>query len=201
MRISRHILKNSFCLSEKHTDVLYAACKCRSDMSALFRKRFRLIICICVVFIKEHLSLFKDRKIIKVTLVFRNRLAKVRQKRRTNAAHIRRRRRGKFQNSVCALQNCVYKHIVHPRISIYFLHSTAYCKIFFNISYKTLIFLIDRVCKCRRKLCRLEIIVSVHSGNFFHHIVFNGNISCRTPCRRRHMHVVSVDLNIESKLL
>ena len=201
MCISRHILKNTFCFSEKHTDVFYAACKCRADMSALFRKRFCLIVRSCIIFIKEYLSLFKNSEVIKVTLVLYNCLAKIRKKRRTDAAHIRRRRCRKFQNAVCILENCIYKHIIHPRISVYFLHSAAYCKIFFDISHKTLIFLIDRVCKCCCKFCCLEIIVSIHSGNFFHHIVFDGNISCRTPCRRCHMHIFTVDLNVKSKLL
>ena len=170
-------------------------------MPALLRKRFCLIIYRCVIFIEKYLSLLKNGKIIIITLIFRNRLAQVREQGRTDISQFRRRRSGKPQYSVRVLKDRIYEHIVHPRIGVHFLHTAADREILLDISDKALILLVDRSGKGSRERCGVKVVISVHSGNFLHHIILDGDIACRTPCGCSHMHVVAVNLNLKPKFL
>ena len=199
MSIARHILENALCLSEKRIDVFYAARESRPDMSALLRKRFCLVVYRCIIFIEEHLSFLKNREVIEITLIFYNRFAQVRKQGRTDISQIRCRRSGKSQDTVRVLKDRIYKHIVHPRIRVHFLHAAADRQILLDTSDKVLIFLVDRTGKGSRERCGVEVVIPVHSGNFLHHVILDGDIACRTPCRRSHMHVVAVDLHLESE--
>ena len=149
----------------------------------------------------EYLSFLKDWEIIEVTLILCNCLANVRKQRSTQVTEIRCRWCWKTKHSFCRLHNCIQIYIIYPRICVDFLHSTTNCKELFHISYKILIFLIDCTVKCCCKWCWLEIVVSIHSGNFFHYIIFNGNVTCGTPCRSDNVHVLTIDLYIKSKFL
>ena len=92
------------------------------------------------------------------------------------------------------------KCIVHPRVGVHFLHTAADGEILFDISHKALVLLVDRRRKCGGKCGGLKVIVAVHSGNFLHHVVLDGNVAGGTPGRRSHVHVVAVNLYVKAKL-
>ena len=199
--VAGHILQHALGLPEKLRDVLLAAGEGSADMPFLLRQKLRLVVGRGIVPVKEHLGLLKNRKIAEIALVLCHCLAEVRKQGGADIAQIRSRRRGKPQDPFRTLKHRVHIHVVHPGIGVDLLHAAAESQVLLDAPEQILILLVDGAGEGCRKGRRLKIVIAVHSGHLFHHVVLDGNIPGRTPGGSRHMHVVSVDLHLEAQKL
>ena len=77
MGISGHILDNTLCLTEELLHVIRLAYEGTAEMLLLARQLFNFCILAGIISVKEDLSLLKDCKLIKVSLVLNNSLTDV----------------------------------------------------------------------------------------------------------------------------
>ena len=101
----------------------------------------------------------------------------------------------------CVLQNRFDCLIGHPRICEHLLHTAAHGEIFLNVPCQVKIKLIYGVVECGGDASRLEIVIAVHSADFFHNIGFHRNVAGRSPGRHNNMHIVAVECDLETEQL
>ena len=189
MSISRHGSDSSLCSAEELSNIIGAANKSTSEAALLVRKLLSLII-LSVILIKEYERLLKDIKLTEVTLILNDRTSDVGKKRGLDEFLRGRGRSSKSKNSVSRVKYSLHTLVTHPRISEYFLHISLKCKVFFTFSDQIIVELVN--CSVERGGDRgsLKVLISVHTGNFFHNVRFNGNVTGRAPGGNGDMHLI-----------
>ena len=196
--VAGHELENALCLAEEFVHGAGAR-KSGRDVALLLGKLFGGIIRGRIIPVEEYLCLFEDGEFGKIALVLYHCFAEVGKEGASDVGKVRCRRHGKLQDAFGASEDGVDIYVVHPGIGVDFLHMAADRKVFLDPAEKILVQLVNGAFEGGRDRCCFEVVVAVHTGDFFHDVILDGDVAGGTPCRRGHVHGGAVDGNVKTE--